>query len=313
MNDKDIEYKEKLLASGIFRRVGVSERYTCQCPFCNDNKRHMYVLIRLTDDTPCLYRCFKCEAKGKMNKQFLEYFGIDNISIPRTSTRRKIDIGKASTTSNLTLVNENDTYNINFACSYIESRVGHYPSIAELQYFQLISNPQSYANEFLGDNKESNYFKDRSWFKLTNGNIMGRYKDDTTNYRWLRYKSQRVTDKGLYTFKMPFDLYQPINVYIAEGAFDLIGLYYNHKRDNNIYIASLGRDYVSCIRYLISIGIFGISVNIFIFKDADVPASSIYINKNMRSLFNKIDIYQNILAKDYGVMPNDLEIQKCII
>lgn len=174
MNDKDIEYKEKLLASGIFRRVGVSERYTCQCPFCNDNKRHMYVLIRLTDDTPCLYRCFKCEAKGKMNKQFLEYFGIDNISIPRTSTRRKIDIGKASTTSNLTLVNENDTYNINFACSYIESRVGHYPSIAELQYFQFISNPQSYANEFLGDNKESNYFKDRSWFKLTNGNIMGK-------------------------------------------------------------------------------------------------------------------------------------------
>lgn len=308
-DEQNLEYKQKLLDTGLFKRVSEGQ-YTCQvCPFCGDRKRHLYVLIKLTDDTPVLYNCFKCNSHGILNNKFLEYFDISDIKIPRGSYRKKIQESKASVDA-VTTVSEND--NIENVCNYIKSKVGHYPTLSELQYFQYLGNPNVYANEYLGMSLHTNVLKNRNWFRLTNGSIAGRWYNDNHSCLWKKYSPKNVDTRALYTMKIPFDLYQPINVYIAEGIMDVIGLYYNHTRDNNIYIASLGKGYVSGLEHLISVGIFGDSVNVKIFKDSDVKKSDIRIDNNLRKLFNHIDIYQNTIGHDYGLLPDKIEIHKCV-
>lgn len=310
MINNNIEYKEKLLNTGIFKRVSEGQ-YTCQeCPFCGDRKRHMYVRISLTDDVPVMYNCFKCNSHGIMNKKFLEYFNLENIQIPRNSYRKKIDIPKVSSSNSIITVCEND--DIIDICNYIESRVGKYPTLSELQYFQYIGNPGEYVKEYFGDNNNQRMFFNRGWFKLTNGGMTGRWYGDDTKQRWRKYNNHQAKSVGLYTMKIPFDLYKPINVYIAEGIMDVIGLYYNYTQDNNIYIACLGRNYSYGMKHLVSMGIFGKSVNIKIFKDSDVKTSDIQIDGHLRKLFGKVEIYRNAMSKDYGILPDKLEIEKCL-
>lgn len=308
-----MDYKERLISSGIFKRVRESQ-YRCNCPFCGDRKGHMYVKIVMTDDSPVLYNCFKCNAHGKLNKKFLEYFGIDDIVIPKTSYRKKIEVSRASSSSNILTVTENEP--IKDISTYIQSRVGHYPTISDLQTFQYIGNPIRYAKEYLdNDNVDvTKKLKDRYWFKMTNGNIVGRQNKDTNRNRWMKYQpSVSLQRKGIYILKLPFDSYKLINVYIAEGVMDVIGLYYNYIQDNNVYIATLGKNYVDGLHYLISMGIFGYSVNVKIFKDSDVSVNKIIIPEYVGKLFNKIDTYQNSIGHDYGVLPDQLDIEKIIL
>jgi len=211
-------------------------------------------------------------------------------------------------------VTKNDP--INDISMYIQSRVGHYPTLTELQFFQYVGDPVRYAKEYLDNNNEIsliNKLKDRYWFRMTNGNIVGRHNKDIIKNRWMKYHSTLLTSKkGLYVIKLPFDSYKPINVYIAEGVMDVIGLYYNYIQENNLYIATLGKNYIDGLYYLISMGIFGESVNVKIFKDSDVSLEKIIIDRHMKELFNRIDIYQNSMAHDYGVQPDLLDIEKII-
>lgn len=310
MNKELFDYKEKILSAGFLRHQ-TGQQYTCQCPFCNDNRKHCYVLIKMTDDTPVLFNCFKCNAHGIVNDKFLEYFGINDIKSPKNSFSRKLDINNtASTKIPDAIVSEKD--NIEGICQYIHGRVGQYPTLQELQFFQYVGRPIGYAKEYLGcDNTK--IFRNRNWFRLTNGNIIGRWKDDDTEMRWLRYKSNRAKGSGLYTIKIPFDMYQDINVIIAEGIMDVIGLYYNyHEFSNCVYIASMGKNYERGIKHIMDKGIFGDSVNIKIFKDPDVNVDSIRIDGTLQKMFKRVDIYENLKGLDYGVDPSDLDIHKII-
>lgn len=312
MENNYITFKEKLLNTGLFRKVssGQTGEYRCQyCHICNDGKSHLYVKIDVTDDSPILYYCQKCKNSGVLGKSFLEYYNIDDIRIPRTSFRKKIEAGKVAVSNEPILVEGTD---VNCVSEYIESRVGHYPTFADLQAFQYVGNPVQYVNDYLGGCNNLRRMKNRNWFRMSNGGIIGRWINDDTDYRWIKYKSNNVQGRGLYTIKVPVDLYHPINVYIAEGIMDVIGLYYNHIRDNNLYIACLGKEYEAGIQHLLSLGIFGDSVNIKIFKDSNVKTNDIKIDPFVRKLFGKIEIYQNAIGEDYGVLPDKLEIEKCI-
>lgn len=314
ISQKDLEYKKTLLQSGIFKKVKDHQYKVKECPFCGDSKYHMYVMIKTTDDTPVLYNCFKCNSSGIVNKKFLEYYDIEDIKIPRgTISRRKIDSPEVSETNQSIWVNEND--NISSVCEYINRKVGHYPTLPELQYFQFVGNPEDYAKIYLDESpsvRKRTLFDNRHWFRLTNGNITGRSDDDNNFRLWHKYNSSITKGRGIYNIRIPFDLYKPINVCISEGIMDVIGLYYNYFRNNNIYLAVLGKDYEYGLQHLINMGIFGDNVNIKIFKDSDVNLKDIRINSNVEKLFGKIDIYQNLIDKDYGVLPDKLDIQKII-
>lgn len=296
------KFKEDLLNTGMFKRVPSNpNQYRCQtCPFCGDTRSKMYVLINMTDDTPVFYHCFLCNASGVMNKEFLEYFDLEDIiKIPKQTYRKKLDVSTVSTIINQISVNEND--DVQMVSDYIASRIGKCPTLEQLQTFQYVGNPFAYVKEYLEPDIQSDYYlKKRCWFKLTNGNIVGRAYNPDEKMRWIRYRTKNCVGSGLYTMKEPLDLYKPINVCIVEGVMDAVGLYMNHPIMNSFHIAVLGKDYHKGIQHMLDMGIFGKSINILIFKDSDVDLSRIRVHPNMRKLFGKVEIYQNTLGHDYG-------------
>lgn len=308
------EFKQRVLENltpGEYRRVSNTQYRIRECPKCGDMKFHLYLKIDVNTDEPILYNCFKCNSGGVVDQLFLEKIGITNLAMPNYVHSKRLNI--SSSVSNKIpdiLVDENNDTSI--VTKYINERVGHVPTIMELQYFHYIGNPVKYANDFLG-NENISTINNRVWFQMTNGNIIGRTVNDNTNMRWLKYKTTKTRGVGLYKIGIPIDLYQPIHVIIAEGVMDVIGLFYNYKETfNNIYIGTMGKDYVKGIKYILDKGIFGDSVYIKIFKDPDVPVNKIWIDNNLRSLFKRVDIYENCMGYDYGVKPDLLDIHKIV-
>ena len=306
MDVKIAEFKRKLLTTGLFRKVSGDGQYRCKsCPFCGDTKDHMYVLIKQNDDTPVLYNCFKCNAHGIVNQTFMDYFGIDDIEIPKVKGRKRIRPGVDNTVIDVLNV-ETDTETIRVASDYIEYRLGVRPSAEDLKKFMLIGNPVEYVTAYL-DGKTWG-LKDRIWFMLNNGSIIGRSLNEDNNSRWMK-RSVVGTMAGLYSIKQPVATDKPINVCICEGVMDAIGLYYHGNIPNALFIATMGSRYEAGIQYVIDAGIFGDSVNIRIYKDADIER--VFVNKRYVPFFKSISVYRNTLAKDYGVYSDKIEIEKC--
>jgi hypothetical protein len=75
----------------------------------------------------------------------------------------------------------------------------------------------------------------------------------------------------------------------------------------------MGKDYVKGIKYILNKGIFGKSVNIMIFKDKDVDINKIYIPWTLKKMFKSVSIYENMMAKDFGVCESEYDVCKVIM
>lgn len=303
-------FKQALLSTGLFEHRN-SYEYTCQCPYCHDNRKHCYVKIDTASDSPVVFWCHKCIAHGWVGKDFLSRLNIEDIKIPRFKGNKPLDDGKGVS---IKIIGDtvDDKDDIRRVVEYVHGRVGHYPTLEELKMFQYVGNPRKYTSDYLGYNGEGRPFNNRHWFKLTNGNITGRWKDDNTDNRWMNWKSDRIRSSGLYTLKKGFDTYKPITIVIAEGIFDIIGLYYNGRIENGIFVGVAGKGYERGIKHILSKGIFGDSVSVRIYKDPNVDAESIKINPIIAGLFNSVDVYYNSFDKDYGILPSELDIHKVL-
>lgn len=311
MNNDIIKFKEELISTGIFKRVHTFQ-YKCKmCPYCDDAKYHCYVIIKMDDITPVMYNCKKCNKGGWMNYKFLEYYGINDIKIPKF--KGKNTVRKRGKNKGIELIK--DEVDCSFVKNYISKRL-KVDNITneELTWFQYIVNPFLYVVEDRGVANTPNlreYFnkEKRHWFCLSNGNIIGRNEDDKDG--WLRFKGMNTDEgKALYIIKKPFDPCEKINVYISEGIFDSLGLYMLFGREsyNNVFISVLGRDYEKGIDYMIDSGIFGDHIHIKICKDNDV--GRIYIDRFKRMMFGSVSIYQNMNGKDYGDDIHNIDFNK---
>jgi hypothetical protein len=307
-------FKEKLLSYGVLKRTNGCWYRFKECPKCGDKKWHCYIKIDSNDDGPMGYNCFKCNSHGAVTREFIEamgYINLNDMTLPKFIGGRRLNIGETISTK-IPDMTVSDSDNIEMICEYVHSRVGRYPTLQELQAFHFVGNPRKYVTDYLGiDNIET--VRNRYWFQMTNGNIIGRYKNDNTDMRWIKYKTTKCRNVGLYRISVPVDLYQPINIIISEGVMDSIGLYYNYAGcENNLYVSVMGKQYTKGLQYAIDRGIFGDSVSVRIMKDSDVPMDQMYIDWRMKSLFKKIEIYENHAAKDYGVTPELFDVHKVI-
>lgn len=306
-----LQFKEALLATGLFRHMN-SYEYTCQCPFCKDNRQHCYVKIDTASDSPVVFWCHICTEHGIVGKRFLEGLNLqDDIKLPRYFGSKPLDDNKGVSIKVVgDLVTEkHDTSKVR---EYIEGRVGHYPTLEELKMFQYVGDPRKYALDYLGYNGMGRPFMNRHWFKLTNGKINGRWKDDSGKPRWFQFKTERVKSAGLYAMKKSFNPYEDITVVIAEGIMDVIGLYYNGGIDNGIFIAVLGKGYERGIKHILGKGVFGNSVNVRIYRDPNVEDNEVVVNPMLMSMFKSVELYHNAFGKDYGIKPEELDIHKSL-
>ena len=306
------EFKRKLLDTGLFQKVTGKGQYRCTtCPFCGDTHKHMYVKIDQDNDDPVLYKCFKCAASGIMNQQWLDYFDITDIQIPKIKGLRRIQSNGVSDVIPELIDFEKDAESIAECSAYIQKRVGVYPSKNELKAFQFVGNVFEYVTAYLGGDLKG--LKGRVWFRLSNGNIAGRALDDENSFRWRkrnRIDALGVTrGGGIYIIKNQVDPYQTINICICEGVMDAIGLYYHGGINNAVFIACMGLDYQVGMKHALDMGIFGDNVNIRIYKDPNID--TVRINYTWKRIFKSVVVYRNALGKDYGVPGNMIELEKC--
>lgn len=307
MNENFLEFKRMLIGSGLFVKKNSDWYQGKVCPYCGDTKSHYRIHIGM-DDSPISQYCFKCNVKGCINEKMLECYGIDwKGSIPRGKANRSINAVVNSKTYEI----NTGTYDLGYmrkCIDYIEGRLGVDGIVLdELNKFGVILNPNEYVSTYLGGKVDD---VNRIWFLCTNGSIIGRdflKKKDG----WEKYSgSVNTGERMLYTIKSQFDLYKDINVCICEGIMDAIGLYYHGGIDNGVYISVLGRDYMTGVQYMLDRGIFGDSVCIHIYKDADVK--DVRIDKSKCMWFKSVDVYMNTIGKDFGVSADEIEIEKCM-
>ena len=299
------EFKQQLISTGLFKKVSGDGQYKCQtCPYCGDTKYHMYVKIKPGSDDPVLYKCFKCNSSGLLKQDWLDYFGIE-MKVPPIKGRKRIRPNSSVDLNEPILDPVKDRGMIEMCREYFMKRLGVEPTMDELKAFQLIGNPFDYVKSYLGGDMWG--LKDRLWFRMNNGCIAGRAVDDNVSLRW-RKRSPAGMSAGLYSIKFPVDTCKPIIICICEGVLDAIGLYYHVSIPNAVYVACMGSDYAAGMRYAIDMGVFGDSVSVHIYKDADVNRVSVPMS--YKRLFKSVNVYHNNLAKDYGVKRELIEIEK---
>ena len=307
----DNTYKMKLIESGLFKKTYSSKHeYRGRCPFCGHSANKFYIRIDLDSDDPVMYNCFHCPAHGYLNYELLERLGLeDSITLPKEVKRmKKIPVDTiADAIPFESLTKEDDVSKVS---QYIQSHIGCIPTYQDLLSFQYIGNPSQYCSEYLGMDDIDALRDNRVWFKSTNGNITG---CDLKDNSWRKYHSTRTRDAALYQMKTMVDLMNDINVVIADGIMDVIGLYYNYDElDNCMYVATCGKQYQRGILHMLKKGIFGKGVNIHIFKNKFINVDKIFIDNDMRKLFNRVFIYENVGNEysRYGVMKDQLSIHR---
>lgn len=324
-------------------RLTPSQReFHSACPFCGDSKsdsnaRSFYINIDPSSDKFLNYHCFRanCYAKGVVNEDFLSMIGFSDSSllkeVNKFNSSRLINIdGKYITKKSKTLYNIiNSTNEVSDAkLSYINNRLGlklTYNdlynlkinlSLNELLKFNSIDIPQNKINKY---NKLSDY--GISFISAYNDYVIVRDVSKSNKLK-MRYTNVNIFDNydnvtKAYRIPTKIDLLdpEPCVINIAEGTFDIIGVYYNlnidKKYNNQIFMAACGAGIVPIIKQTIrQYGLINCKINIF--SDADVDISKyndLYILKNYLKKFD-VTVYYNTIEKDFGVSKKNIKIIK---
>jgi len=305
----------------IFRKAGTSE-FKIRCPICGDSQKdpndaHMYLKCSLDPSEPILYNCFKCNAKGKVTKNFLEKLGIDTRELSELDDQifNKIHSVKKTNVDILTgtpVLESNQT-------NYITQRLGKGFSAYDYDKFKIIWDMNTLI-PYITDTRIKNTLPSNrdsvSFLSDDKSSILTRFFWDDYP-RWKKSKVFSSENKSFYTIKTTIDLLTKdlIVVNIAEGIFDILSVYKNFSTvENSVHIATLGSDYESGVHHAIGNGFIGDNIVLRIYIDSDIDEKMLkYRIKRYKWLFNKIYICKNGLGNDFGVHIKDIQLVEYLI
>jgi len=332
---QSVEYK--LLQLPYAHRINANQ-IALRCQFCGDSKKdprktRFYVQTNLNNDKPILYNCFNCGENGILTPSVLRTFDINDLKLNSNLITFNKNINKKF----------NKIYNIkdnkfNYRVpigrigtsdeikkKYIEDRLGIPFTFEELQKLKVVFS----LEQLLTFNKIDQITTSASRANLLNDDYVGFLSvrnefvifRDITNTNKLRYDKYSVVPsidntRKFYTIPNQIDILsnEPIYINLAEGTFDILGIYYHVKNQNlknQVYAAVCGAAYTSVIKYFISLGLVGDNININIYSDND--KDSYWYSKTIKELspfVNSINIYYNTKEKDYGVHKNQIDLVK---
>lgn len=303
-----------------------------RCHFCGDSrdtsKAHMY--IGLKPNGAIVYNCFKCNSSGVVDGKFLRELGCYDPDIIALCNERKMN----STGSNDHSSNKNafiktaksvviPLSNNEYAqkkLKYISERLGYVFNAGDAARFKIILN----LKEFLDLNYTHNYTRQPDIIDLLDKYFIGFLSSDNMyvvlrrlvpegklpkyiDYRFVNYKIFGWSDEGNKFYIVPNTIipYRPLDIHIAEGAFDIISIYLHVAPlgSNAIFGAVCGKSYSSLIRYLI-VGYGFTDFNLHLYPDSDIKMEDmIRIKESIKPFGARVFVHRNIYPdqKDYGV------------
>lgn len=345
MNNKvkeSLDYMIEFLLLQPGAHISPSEReLTFRCPFCGDSRSSstttsFSINIDPKSENFLRYQCFRasCLSKGIVNEEFLSMLGFsryENVSeIFRfnNSKTKKIGGKYISKYKKELVYCTSDKTKVNDAkLKYINKRLGlnlDYSDLEELKIILNLNDLIDYNKIKINDPKKLYYYDNLSNYGIS---FISAYNDyvivrdvSKSNKLKRRYINLNIFDNydnvtKMYCIPTTIDLLspEPVVINVAEGVFDIIGIYKNFNIDreytNQIFIAACGAGIINSItHYIKQYGIINAKINIF--SDADVPIDKYKkMDKIKKYLLKpKITVYYNKIGKDFGLPPNEIDL-----
>lgn len=344
------EIKEQVIEalyerSTYIKKVNNTE-YRTRCKFCGDSQKnrntgHLYIKINPEDNYPMVYHCFKCEASGIVDGEFLNIMEIDDVnlkssvkSLNKTSDKLKNNNFINGDYDNIMFDYKRPEIKRCVKTEYIERRLGKTLSdddltslktITSLRDFLILNNihdlqlPNYYLHKL-----ENNYV---GFLSYGNSHILFRDITGKENLKWIKYPitEQSKQSRLFYSVESVVDIFSndTININLAEGVFDIASCVFNinNSTENSINIAVCGKHYLSILNKLLMLGFVGSNINLNIYADNDLefnknsknPTTLGYFQKLLykyKYLYGRINILYNVIGKDIGVPINEISLAK---
>lgn len=277
--------------------------YVTRCCFCGDTQKNMKMghLYLLVNDNRCRCYCHKCEANVPLDEVVLENLIGKHDFVLNKTTIRRINPGNPNVIVETDVPNKDSQ-----SYRYLENRFGCDFTADELYKFRIIDDQETWLQKY---NINSLYpIKNSICFVTADGNTLC-YRNVIENdtWRWIKKKIYPKYDSSPYTMRGAVDILSTddINIVMAEGIMDIIGVYKHITQTADLYMATMGKDYTICIKWLINKGIFGKNISITIFSDDDVDIK--YLRKMLRWyrwMFGNVSVVYNDADHDFGI-PKD--------
>lgn len=332
--------KEQLIAQlqtlPVCKSSSNRRNWVVRCPYCGDSKHsnhgHFSILIDVNSDTPILYRCFKCNESGLFTPQQAEDLGLGydkNLTksldlYNRTASSRSYFQDKVK---NFYVPQFEESAENLRKLDYINRRLGIQMQLTDCATFKIILSFKEFlkanhiplkqsaddpsmlkygtVNEldakyvgFLSANNNKIIFRD-----ITDSGFFGRYYKITLDL-------MNRSPNSFYSFLSQFNLLytEPIEIHIAEGAFDIMGVYFNLPHEysqNSLYFGNGGYGFGTILKYLIYTGVTT-DVNLHIYSDADKTDAD-HLRLLSKPLYqtwiDHVYVHRNAFSgeKDFGV------------
>ena len=295
--------------------------YKIRCPICGDskkdpNKARCYIKCGYDENEPLLYKCHNCNAQGKITSWFLRQIGIEDNNLLKNLDNQKYNKGMTvyKSVELMTGLVDMNSYQV----QYINNRLGEGFTFDDYDRMKIVwdmniirdcINSDRIKNSLPSNNNSISFISDDRNLLITRSFI-----DDSMEHQWRKIRLTSSPNKSFYTMKSVIDLFTDdiLTINIAEGIFDILSVYKNFSnKDNAIFIATLGSDYISALEFAMSKGIVGHNVNVCIYIDKNVDKRSLkYYLKSYKWTFKNITLYENIKSKDVGVNIDKIKLME---
>lgn len=338
------EFKDTLLQLPYARYAGGEREIAFRCPYCGDSRKHadsthFYVKVDgLHDDIPPLFNCKLCNISGILDSESLREIGVFDLKFI-TSTSRFVKYALSKSKNRRYVSDKKQQFIIppikeldEFSArklNYLNERLGIDLSINDLNRFKILLN----LYDGLDFNKVKKLTSSKKVTDILDEDFVGfismnnefanlrnmKYKENELDKRYYNYNIFGIFDntKKMYTIPTKTDVMsvEPIELNISEGAFDILGVYFNvnnQYNENSIYCAACGSGYLNTIRYFIKKGVINVNVNIYSDSDKDIDFYK-GIKRSLDQLIdNKITVYYNTNKnqKDFGVRSDQITLSR---
>jgi hypothetical protein len=335
----NVEFKKEVITKLLqipSAKLVSENQIQMRCQVCGDskkdpNKARFYVKVDMKNDIPILYHCWNCQISGILTPSLLRSFKVNDLQL-NSSLLRYNNTTMGQIKKSLGIINNDFNFVLPIPVvdektmkkkEYIENRLGISFTIEELVRLKTIFN----LGDFLRENEINTLTVKQDQAKLLHDDYVGFlsankefiiFRDITgKNKRYHKYSIFKNLDntRKFYTIPNKIDILtnKTITINIAEGVFDIIGIYhhiYEKETNNMIYAAVNDSGYITVLKYFIQIGLIG-NIDVNIYSDSDrEPRFYKEMSQELKEWINKITLFYNEKGKDYGVKKSEISIIK---
>lgn len=313
-----------------------------RCVLCGDSakdphKKRLYIHIDPTNPSePIGFNCFNCMRKGIVTQDMLRKIGLGenaylqalvdfNNQASALSGTQKTNKYRKMKTIPVTIPPPTKKPEIIRKIKYLyKERLNFLIPVEDLSKLKIIWK----LTDFL---KANGLYPNRRWIKflraidndyigflsVRNEYIIFRDITDSHKYRYIKYglfsglenaSSYYAIDSSVNALSK-----EPIQIIVAEGTFDVIGLLYhvyNGDLTNRKFVSSSEGDFKNPIMYHINQGLVGENIDILCYVDNDTIADYDELKRVVKPYVNSISFYHNTKYKDFGTSRTNIEIEE---